>query len=155
MKNNVKKYQQSSSLTLSRQISKTGSLYSTTENVAADGEQPIDDPLASALLPTNVETKQEGTVKWHVYVAYLRAGVGVIIGLLSMILMYSCQQATSLMSNWWLARWSNDESHRHRNFTGCVRIDDIETNRIRAMTEHEWTVYRNQRFYVQCGKIIE
>ena len=148
-----KREQRLSSMSLLRQVSKTGSMYSTVEEAVADGEQ-IDDPLSSSL-PTNLETKQEGTVKWHVYLAYLRAGVGAFVGLLLMVVIFSSQQTISLLSNWWLARWSNDESHRHRNYSTCHRMDDGETNRVRAMTETEWNNHRNQRFYTQCGEIID
>ena len=31
-------------------------------------------------LPTYIETKQEGIIQWSVYVAYLRASIGIILG---------------------------------------------------------------------------
>ena len=130
------------SMTMIRQISKMGSMSSELNEEMED--------LAS--LPTNIETKQEGTVKWQVYVAYLRSGVGVIVGVLLIVVMYSAQQAASLMSNWWLARWSNDESDRHRQYDNCSEMNDGGTNRVRAMSDDEWNVYRNHRFYTYCGK---
>jgi len=101
-------------------------------------------------LPTNIETKQEGTVKWDVYISYLRAGVGVILGLFLIIIIFSAQQATNLYSNWWLAEWSNDEGYRHRNYNNCAGVLDQKTNRIRSMSDIEWNEHRNRRFYTFC-----
>ncbi|CAF3218273.1 unnamed protein product [Rotaria sp. Silwood2] len=73
-------------------------------------------------LPKNLETKQEGTVNLNVYVSYLQAGVGVILGLLLIIITFGSQQVISIYSNWWLAAWSNDESRRSQNSTNCMSI---------------------------------
>jgi hypothetical protein len=102
------------------------------------------------LLPTNIETKQEGIIKWGVYLSYLRAGVGVILGLFLIITIFSAQQATALFSNWWLAEWSNDESNRHRVYNNCTSRIDQKTNRIRLMSNTEWNEYRDRRFYTYC-----
>ncbi|CAF4062922.1 unnamed protein product, partial [Adineta steineri] len=105
-------------------------------------------------LPTNIETKEEGTVKWYVYVSYLRAGIGVCIGMLLIVVLFSAQQATSIYANWWLAEWSNDESHRHHVYTNCTNVVDEKTNKIRLMSETEWNVRRHNRFYTFCGRIL-
>ena len=108
---------------------------------------------ASSLL-TNIEMKQEGIVKWSAYVAYLRAGIGAFVGLLLLFVVFSSQQAVALYSNWWLAGWSNDEGHRHRYYNDCASVDDSTVNRIRSMNEDEWNIYRNQRFYIYCGLLL-
>jgi hypothetical protein len=103
-------------------------------------------------VPLNVETKQEGTVKWNVYISYLRAGVGVILGLFLIISIFSAQQAIALYSNWWLAEWSNDEGHRHRVYNNCISAVDQKMNRIRLMSNTEWNEHRNRQFYAFSGK---
>ena len=100
----------------------------------------------------NIETKQEGTVKWGVYISYLRAGVNVAIGLFLIIIIFSAQQATDMFGNWWLAQWSNDESHRYAVYSNCTGTIDQKINKIRSMSTNEWTTYRNQRFYTYAGK---
>jgi hypothetical protein len=101
-------------------------------------------------LQTNIETKQEGVVKWNVYISYLRAGAGVILGLFLIISIFSAQQAIALYGNWWLAEWSNDEGHRHRVYNNCISAVDQKTNRIRSMNDIEWDEHRNRRFYTYC-----
>ncbi|CAF2953465.1 unnamed protein product [Rotaria sp. Silwood2] len=102
-------------------------------------------------LPTNIEIKQEGIVKWDVYVSYLQAGIGGVSGFLLLLTVFCVQQAMSLYSNWWLAEWSNDESHRHRLYNNCTNINDTKINRIRFMSDNEWNEHRNRRFYIFCG----
>jgi len=128
--------QEQQSVSLSKQPSRIGSISREKED-----EEEIE------LLPTNIETKQEGIIKWGVYLSYLRAGVGVTLGLFIIITIFSAQQATALFGNWWLAEWSNDESHRHRVYTNCTSTLDQKTNRIRSMSNTEWNEYRDQRFY--------
>ncbi|CAF4435345.1 unnamed protein product, partial [Adineta steineri] len=94
--------------------------------------------------------KEEGTVKWSVYVSYLRAGIGVCIGILLVVVVFSAQQATSIYVDWWLAEWSNDEGHRHHVYTNCTNVTDEKTNKIRLMNETEWNVHRHNRFYTFC-----
>ena len=84
------------SVTMIRQISNVGSVSSELN----DGMEDL------SSLPTSIKTKQEGTVKWHVYMSYLRSGVGLVAGLLLIVIMYSAQQAASSMSKCWLTRWS-------------------------------------------------
>lgn len=109
-------------------------------------EEQEDKPLA-----TNIEIKQEGIVKWAVYVSYLRAGISLGLGGLILLTVYIGQQAISLASIWWFAEWSNDESHRYRVYNNCSTVNDPKTNRIRFMTEIEWNEHRNRRFYISCG----
>ncbi|CAF5192693.1 unnamed protein product, partial [Rotaria sp. Silwood1] len=46
-----------------------------------------------------LETKQEGTVNWKVYLSYLQAGIGVISGCLLIIIIFGSQQIISIYSN--------------------------------------------------------
>jgi hypothetical protein len=145
-----------SAASLSKQVSRMGSIDSST-NLGHNHEDrgrvgSICSSEDMSPLPTNIETKQEGTVKWHVYLDYLRAGAGVILGFMLIAIIFSCQQAASLSSNWWLAKWSNAESHRHRNYGNCSKIDDAETNRIRTMSEDQWNTYRLGYFHTNCSK---
>ncbi|CAF1384435.1 unnamed protein product [Rotaria sordida] len=131
--------QEQQSVSLSNQRSTVGSISSEKEN--ADEED-------MNLLPKNLETKQEGTVNWKVYISYLQAGVGVISGILLIIIIFGSQQVISIYSNWWLAAWSNDESHRHQNSTNCMSIRDNKTDIIYRMNDIEWNTHRNRRFYI-------
>jgi hypothetical protein len=105
-------------------------------------------------LPNNIETKKEGTVKWNVYLSYLRAGVGAILGLFLIITTFPAQQAAAIYSNWWLAEWSSDEGHRHDIAKNCTNIINQKTSRIRLMNDIEWNEHRNQRFYTFCCRLI-
>jgi hypothetical protein len=135
--------QEQQSLFLARQVSRMDSF--------SPGIEQEEDAKS---LQTNIETKQEGTVKWSVYMAYLRAGVGVILGLFLIIIIFSAQQAIALCSNWWLAEWSSDESHRHDIPKNCTNIIDQKTSRIHLMNDTEWKEHRNQRFYTFCCRLI-
>jgi hypothetical protein len=125
---------------LSHQVSKIGSICSEKED-----EEDVNS------LPNNAETKQEGTVKWNVHLSYLRAGAGLVSGLLVIVIVFSAQQATSIYSNWWLAGWSNDETHRNRVLNNCSNVRDNKINEIRSMNEIEWNTYRDRKFYTFCG----
>jgi len=99
----------------------------------------------------NFEMKEEGSIKWHVYIAYLRAGAGLIFGVLLLILIFGFREAASVFYSWWLAKWSDDESHRHRQLNNCTKIVNEKINMIRSMNDTEWNKYRNNRFYFYCG----
>ncbi|CAF5213103.1 unnamed protein product, partial [Rotaria magnacalcarata] len=64
----------------------------------------------------NDELIKEGSVKWSVYTDYLRAGVGLFLGFLLAIGVFSAHQGVSILSNWWLAKWSDEETYRYYTF---------------------------------------
>ena len=103
----------------------------------------------------NFETKQKGNVKLNVYLSYLRAGIGVPLGCLIIIILFGTQQLVAICSSWWLATWSNDEDRRHLNLTECVDIEDTKADLIHHMSDTSWKIYRNQRFFILCGKFIK
>ena len=115
-------------------------------------ENEVDEDIQS--IPTNVEIKLEGTVKWHVYVTYLRAGIGIILGILLIIFMFLTHQAASILCSWWLAKWSNDESHRHGIFNNCKITNNRNNNTIHDMNDSEWNVHRNYRFHWFWGLLF-
>ncbi|CAF3773412.1 unnamed protein product [Rotaria sp. Silwood1] len=80
---NQHEQEQQQPLSLLNQQSMISSINSETDNI---DEEDINS------LPKNLETKQKGTVKWNVYVSYLRAGVGVILGFLLIIIIFATQQ---------------------------------------------------------------
>jgi hypothetical protein len=98
--------------------------------------------------PIDVEIKQEGTVKWHVYTAYLRAGFGLFFGLIVITGIFSVREFIAVFSDRWLASWSSDESHRYRVFNNCTNASEIM---IKSMNETEWNNHRNHQFYIYCG----
>ncbi|CAF4354696.1 unnamed protein product [Rotaria socialis] len=126
-------------VSLVNQLSMIGSIHSEKENVE-------DEDMNSS--SRNVETKQEGIVKWNAYLSYLRAGVGAILGVLLILIIFSTQQTVAIYSNWWLVAWSNEENRRHQNLTRCISTQDNKTDKIRGLNDTEWNTHRNQRFYV-------
>jgi hypothetical protein len=137
--------QEQQSVSLSNQQSMISSISSEKDDVEEDINS----------LPKNLETKQEGTVKWNVYISYLRAGFGLIFGFILIIIIFSTQQVLGIYTNWWLAGWSNDESHRHRNLTNCINMRDNKTDEIHRMNDVEWNTYRDRRFYIFCSQFID
>ena len=102
-----------------------------------------------------IDTKQEGAIKWNVYVSYVKAGLGCAGGFIFVILIYTAHQTVSMYSSWWLAKWTNDESHRYQNFTTCTSNLSANINHVRSMPDDQWSNYRNERFYVYCGEFVE
>ena len=100
-------------------------------------------------LMANIDTKQEGSIKWSVYTSYIKAGLGCVLGFPLILLILIAHQATFLYSSWWLATWSDDEGHRHRDINNCT----LNVSNVLSMTEHEWNAYRNRRFYIYCGEL--
>jgi hypothetical protein len=107
---------------------------------------------ASLLSSQSFETKETGSVKCHVYIAYLRAGLNLILAVLLLILFFAVREGTSVFYSWWLAKWSDDESHRHQHLNNCTEVVNQKINMIRSMSDTEWNNYRNSQFYFYCGK---
>ncbi|CAF4341256.1 unnamed protein product, partial [Rotaria sordida] len=129
----INQHEQQQPVSLLNQQSMIGSINSEKDNVE---EEDINS------LPKNAETKQKGTVKLNVYVSYLRAGICVILGFLLITIIFLTQQAITIYSNWWLAAWSNDESHHHnQNSTNCMVIQDKKNDGIYQMNDIEWNKY--------------
>jgi hypothetical protein len=101
---------------------------------------------------TNIDTKQEGSIKWNVYTSYIKAGLGCVLGFLLIVLIFATHQVASLYSSWWLATWSDDESHRYRTLDTCTSEVSKNVNNLRSMTDNQWNTYRNRRFYIYCGE---
>lgn len=83
-----------------------------------DGELPSSDgvekkvpekDLKSVTKLIEVEKSETGSVKWDVYVAYLKANGYFLTFLVCMFIMMS--NAFQVASNVWLADWSNEASH--------------------------------------------
>ena len=95
---------------------------------------------------TNAEIKESGTVKWRVYLRYLRTGAGIIGGPVLLLLLLSAREGTYVFSTWWLATWNEDENDRHHLLNNCTNY--LRNNSILNMTDQQWTHYRNNLFYV-------
>lgn len=115
------------------------------DSSASESEAPAKE---NSSLPTNIETKQEGIVKWHVYTSYLRAGIGLLVGFILMTSIFSVREFIAIFSDRWLARWTNDETHRYRNSTYCT---NTSASAIMSMNETDWKYHRNHRYYIYCG----
>ncbi|CAF0825031.1 unnamed protein product [Rotaria sp. Silwood1] len=101
-------------------------------------------------LHTHIDKKQEGKIQWHVYKSYLKAGLGSVFGFIIILFIFTIQQATMMYSSWWLATWSDDESHRYSSFNNCTSGTMEKVNNIRLMNDIEWNAHRNERFYIYC-----
>ena len=113
------------------------------------------DPEEVSLLDRqHSEVKQKGVVKWHVHISYFRAGAGLFFGVFLLIFIFGFREVSVVVARWWLAKWSDDESHRHRSLNNCSKIVDENINRIRSMNSTEWDLHRNNRFYIYCGRSI-
>ncbi|CAF0910972.1 unnamed protein product [Rotaria sordida] len=133
-------------LGISKHIQKQQSTISTIYSEKGDDDEEE--------LMTNIDTKQEGSVKWNVYSSYIRAGLGCIFGFFFILLILVAHQAILLYSSWWLATWSDDESRRYKTFNQCTSITNKNMNNLYSMTENEWNEYRNRKFYIYCGITI-
>jgi hypothetical protein len=105
-------------------------------------------------LPTNLEEKREGAVKWRVHLEYLRAGGGVIVGVLTLVLTFCVRETIFVYNSWWLAQWTNDENYRYRVNINCTNTSDQPGAIIQAMNATEWRDYQNHRFYVYAGLFV-
>ncbi|CAF1477796.1 unnamed protein product, partial [Rotaria sordida] len=65
----------------------------------------------------------------------------------------SVREGTSIFSNWWLAKWSDDESYRYRILNNCTNIQN-NNNTVWSMSNAEWSNHRNQRFYIYCVMVF-
>lgn len=103
-------------------------------------------------LVTNFDKKQEGSIKLNIYTSYIKAGLGCLFGFIFIFILLAAYEAISLYSSWWLAKWSDDENNRYKNFNNCTSNISTAMNNIRLMTDTEWNTYRNQKFYKYCGE---
>lgn len=109
---------------------------------------------APLVTPDNDETKEEGAVAFHVYIAYLRAGAGLIFGVIISTFIFGLREAASVLYSWWLAKWSDEESYRYQQLNNCSTVMSEKVNMIQSMNETEWVNYRSHRFYFYCGLFI-
>ncbi|CAF1632625.1 unnamed protein product [Rotaria magnacalcarata] len=103
------------------------------------------------LLSDDLEIKAKGSVKWHVYVEYLRAAAGLILGLILLISVFSMREAIFFFCNWWLAEWSEDNYYRRDQVRNCTEDSNKKMNEIRSMNSQEWAHHQRWRFYFYCG----
>ena len=105
-----------------------------------EDEAEIESPLS------DTEVMQAGTVKWNVFISYLDAGIGVILGASLIVILFSIHQVLLMYSNRWLAEWSNEESHRYRVNNNCTNMFTQKILKIRSMSNAEWDKHRDDRF---------
>ena len=98
-----------------------------------------------------LESREVGSVKWSVYVSYIRAGAGLIFGIFLIVLVFGVREATAIFYSWWLAQWSDDEDHRHRHFSNCTEVNDSIISTIKSMNNVEWNQYKKRKFVIYAG----
>lgn len=97
------------------------------------------------------DARQEGIVKASVYINFIRAGIGIVGGIL-LILIFSVYQGLAMFSNWWLAVWSESEGQRSGTGYECRNETILSHNNTwKNMSETKWKQYRDTRFYVYAG----
>lgn len=116
-----------------------------TANAETDDEEVI---TASTV---NVESKKEGSVHWHVYIAYIQAGASLVLSLFLIIVVFGLRESLSVFYDRWLAEWSNDESYRYRQFNNCSNQNSQLVNTIQSMNATEWDKYQHGRFNIYSG----
>ncbi|UJR21510.1 hypothetical protein I4U23_024596 [Adineta vaga] len=105
-------------------------------------------------LTAHTDTKQQGAIKLTVYLSYIKAGLGCILGFVFVLMLLAAREATLMYSSWWLATWSDDESRRYTNFNHCSSSIVNNVTRLYSMSNSEWNAYRNDKFYMFCGIIV-
>ncbi|XP_050541854.1 multidrug resistance-associated protein 1 isoform X1 [Daktulosphaira vitifoliae] len=104
-----------------RQRSESNSMHSMQRQISIDSEKP-EKPVAVPELAKliEVEKAETGSVKWEVYVHYLKS-IGPFL-CISTIFLSVVFQSFSISSNLWLSKWSNDNtSHVHGKENEDVR----------------------------------
>jgi hypothetical protein len=114
-------------------------------------EKEGEEILSSSLV---FEMKQEGSVKWGVYVSYMQAGVGLVFGIILTVLAFSFREGTSIFYSWWLAKWSDDQNHRYQSLNKCTGITNDSARLIRSMNDTTWNNYQRQKFNIYSGLFI-
>ncbi|CAF1332047.1 unnamed protein product [Didymodactylos carnosus] len=103
------------------------------------------------------ETKAIGNVKFRDYLDYFRAGAGLLMAFILIFVIFSMQQATAIFSNWWLVKWSDEESFRHSvipKSSNCSSPLSKVGSKIKTMSDAQWHLHRNEKFYIYCGIIV-
>lgn len=136
----IHQQEQESSIQVQNQLSVISSVYS---------EQNEEDDLT-----VHTDTKQQGAIKLSVYLSYVGAGVGYILGFVVILMLLAARQATLMYSAWWLAKWSDDESHRYGNLSYCPSEITKNITNLYLMSNNQWNEYRNTKFFMFCGKLI-
>ncbi|CAF0805769.1 unnamed protein product [Adineta ricciae] len=108
------------------------------------------DETEESLLTDHIEMHEKGSVKWHVYLDYIRASSGVFIGIALLLIAFGIREFLSIFATWWLAEWSEDENHRHIQYANCTDTKDKKMNAIKLMNETEWNNHHNRKFYFYC-----
>lgn len=110
-----------------------------------------DDEEVITASTVNVESKKEGSVHWHVYIAYIQAGASLVLSLFLIIVVFGLRETISVFYDRWLAEWSNDESYRYRLFNNCSNQNNQLVNTIQSMNTTAWDKYQNGRFHIYAG----
>ena len=136
----IHQQEQELSVQVHNQLSVISSTYS---------EQNEDDDLLA-----RTDTKQKGAIKLSVYLSYVRAGLGYLLGFVAILILLTARQATYMYSAWWLAKWSDDEGHRYGNLSYCPSAITTNVTNLYLMSDNQWNEYRNTKFFVFCGKLV-
>lgn len=76
----------------------------------------------------SIEAKQDGSIKFKVYLSYLQAGVGSLIGSIILVLIFGAREATSIFFHRSLALWNNDPNSHVGFYANCTEQKMESTN---------------------------
>ncbi|CAF1074324.1 unnamed protein product [Adineta ricciae] len=122
-------------------------------DLKADEQSSILSTSSLRLPSETTEQKSERINRWHVYVEFVRAGVGLILGFLLFLSTYCLREGIFVYNNWWLAKWTDDENYRYRVDINCTSTADEQILRIKSMTNSEWKDQRNYRFHIYTALV--
>ncbi|CAF1179985.1 unnamed protein product, partial [Adineta ricciae] len=111
-------------------------------------EAEIDELRTSKM---NIEKSQQGSIGCWIYASYLRAGAGLTCSLFLIGLTFGGVEAVSIYFNWWLARWSEDQTYRHQLWINCSRTNKKLLSQIQSMNTATWNNYQKERFTIFTG----
>ncbi|CAF1442641.1 unnamed protein product [Adineta ricciae] len=122
-------------------------------DLKADEQSSIVSTPSLTLPLENTEQKPERISGWHVYVEFIRAGVGLILGFLLFLSTYCLREGIFVYNNWWLAKWTDDENYRYRVDINCTSTVDEQILGIKSMTNSEWKDHRKYRFHIYAALV--
>ncbi|XP_034145727.1 multidrug resistance-associated protein 4 [Esox lucius] len=100
----------------SRTFSQNSVLSQTSIRSALDGAEPLPGEPVHMLAE---ESRSEGNIGFSIYLKYLRAGAGILM-LIVVILLQFLAQTSYILQDWWLANWAGDQEE----LNGTVIIQD-------------------------------
>ena len=101
------------------------------------------------------ESKNTGSVQGNIFLRYIRASTGGIIGTIFILFLFLISSSTALLANWWLGRWSDAENIRHTSNTSGIQCSHNRQSIYTNMTMDEWQSIRDNYLFKFIGKSLD